>query len=60
LTISAKNVVFVVSNDYNEISPFLAPPWKNIFGYPWKIHYWPSPWKKSFRRPWLRFMAKHC
>jgi len=32
----AKKVVFLVSIGRNKISPVLAPPWKNNFGYHWK------------------------
>jgi len=35
-----KKVVFLVSSRQNEISQTFGPPlWKNLFGYPGKIHY---------------------
>jgi len=46
----AKKVALLVLSGLNEISPLLAPSWKNHFGYAWKKHHW-HPWKKSFRRP---------
>jgi len=42
-------VVFLVSTEKNQISPLLAPPWKNLG----KIPYCLPPWKKSFRSPCL-------
>jgi len=42
---SAKKVVFLVSGRYDKISSLL-PPWKKLFGYPWKNPLFPPPWKK--------------
>jgi len=47
ITILAIKVVFLVSRGKNEISPLLAPLWKDLFGYFWKNPVL-APWKNPF------------
>jgi len=48
-----KNVVFLLSSGYNQISSLFLPPGKIVLATLGKIHYC-LLWKKSFRRPWLK------